>query len=207
MKGLFKNNFCAVWLNAKIFLIFLFVMGIAATVIPTQTLQMYFIIVGIVGFLINAAAAIGNEFSSKWGKYKLTLPVKRTDIIKSLYLNQFLWMIVGVFFVGIVTVLSYILHGLRIEQITDIFGLFALGISISLLMGAIFIPLIYLAGEDKIIAFLIISLLFAVGIASVLFNIIDIVPSLGTIIMIACSLLLFILSYPIAICIFKKKEY
>ena len=153
MKGLFKNNFCAVWLNAKIFLIFLFVMGIAATVIPTQTLQMYFIIV------------------------------------------------------GIVTVLSYILHGLRIEQITDIFGLFALGISISLLMGAIFIPLIYLAGEDKIIAFLIISLLFAVGIASVLFNIIDIVPSLGTIIMIACSLLLFILSYPLAICIFKKKEY
>ena len=43
---------------------------------------------GIVGFSVIAATAIGNEFSLKWGKYKLTLPVKRTDIVRSLFLNQ-----------------------------------------------------------------------------------------------------------------------
>lgn len=207
MKGLFKNNFLAVWISAKFFLAFMVAMGIFVMIIPLQTLQMSFIIIGIVGFSINAATAIGNEFSSKWGKYKLTLPVKRTDIVKSLFLNQLLWLIVGVLFVGIVIVFSYILHGFSFGQFTDIVSLFVLGIGISLFMGAIFIPLIYMAGEDKIIVFLIISLICGVGIAAMLFNITDTTPLLGTMIMIVGSLLLFTLSYPLTVCIFKRKEY
>lgn len=78
-----------------------------------------------------------------------------------------------------------------------------LGLSISLSMGAIFIPDIYLAGEDKLIVFLIISLLCAVGIAAMLFNI----PSFGQFILISGFILLFILSFPLTVCIFKKKEY
>ncbi len=74
-------------------------------------------------------------------------------------------------------------------------------------MGALFIPLIYLAGEDKVIVFLIISLLCAVGIAAMFFNITDAAPLLGAIIMMISSLLLFILSYPLTVCIFKRKEY
>ena len=69
MKGLFKSNFLAVWTNAKIFLLFMFAMGIAVIIIPDQTWQMYFIIIGIGGLAVNAATVIGNEFSSKWGKY------------------------------------------------------------------------------------------------------------------------------------------
>ena len=78
-----------------------------------------------------------------------------------------------------------------------------LGLSISLSMGAIFIPDIYLAGEDKLIVFLIISLLCAVGIAAMLFNI----PLFGNVIIITCALLLFIVSYPLTISIFKRKEF
>ena len=142
MKGLFKSNFLAVWTNAKIFLLFMFAMGIAVIIIPDQTWQMYFIIIGIVGLAVNAATVIGNEFSSKWGKYKLTLPVK-------------------------------------------------------------FIPIVYLAGEDKTIVFLIISLICALGIATMLFNI----PLFGPFILIGCSILLFIVSFPLTVGIFKKKEY
>ena len=40
MKGLFKSNFLAVWTNAKIFLLFMFAMGIAVIIIPDQTWQM-----------------------------------------------------------------------------------------------------------------------------------------------------------------------
>jgi hypothetical protein len=192
-----RNNFFA----------FMRITAIIITIIPTQTLQMYFIMIGIVGFSINAATAIGNEFSSKWGKYKLTLPVRRTDIVKSLFLNQLLWIIVGVFFVGITIALSFMLHGFSLEQFAGIASLFALGISISFFMGALFIPLIYLAGEDKVIVFLIISLLCAVGIAAMFFNITDAAPLLGAIIMMISSLLLFILSYPLTVCIFKRKEY
>ena len=203
MKGLFRNNFFAVWINAKVFLIFMLLFAIVVTIIPEQTLQMYFIMIGIVGFSVIAATAIGNEFSLKWGKYKLTLPVKRTDIVRSLFLNQIFWIIVGTLFVGIATGLSYMIHGFSFDQFSGIFRLFILGISISFFMGAIFIPLIYLTGEDKIVVFLVISLLCAVGIAAMLFNI----PLFGNVIIITCALLLFIVSYPLTISIFKRKEF
>lgn len=203
MKGLFKNNFLAVWTNAKIFLLFMLAMGIVVIIIPEQTWQMYFILIGIVGLSVNAATAIGNEFSSKWGKYKLTLPVKRIDIVKSLYINQLLWIMIGALFVVIITALSYLLHEVSFEQFEGISGVLIIGFSISLTMGAIFIPMIYLAEEDKTIVFLIISLLCAVGIAAMLFNI----PLFGQFILIGCSILLFIVSFPLTVCIFKKKEY
>lgn len=203
MKGLFRNNFFAVWINAKVFLIFMLLFAIVVTIIPEQTLQMYFIMIGIVGFSVIAATAIGNEFSLKWGKYKLTLPVKRTDIVRSLFLNQIFWIIVGTLFTGIASGLSYMIHGFSFDQFSGIFSLFILAVSISFFMGAIFIPMIYLTGEDKIVVFLIISLFCAVGIAAMLFNI----PLFGNVIIITCALLLFAVSYPLTISIFKRKEF
>lgn len=203
MKGLFRNNFFAVWINAKVFLIFMLLFAIVVTIIPAQTLQMYFIMIGIVGFSVIAATAIGNEFSLKWGKYKLTLPVKRTDIVRSLFLNQIFWIIVGTLFTGIAVCLSYMIHGFSFDQFPGIFSLFILAVSISFFMGAIFIPMIYLTGEDKIVVFLIISLFCAVGIAAMLFNI----PLFGNVIIITCALMLFAVSYPLTISIFKRKEF
>lgn len=203
MKGLFRNNFFAVWINAKVFLIFMLLFAIVVTIIPEQTLQMYFIMIGIVGFSVIAATAIGNEFSLKWGKYKLTLPVKRSDIVRSLFLNQIFWIIVGTLFTGIAVCLSYMIHGFSFDQFSGIFSLFILAVSISFFMGAIFIPMIYLTGEDKIVVFLIISLFCAVGIAAMLFNI----PLFGNVIIITCALLLFAVSYPLTISIFKRKEF
>lgn len=203
MKGLFRNNFFAVWINAKVFLIFMLLFAIVVTIIPAQTLQMYFIMIGIVGFSVIAATAIGNEFSLKWGKYKLTLPVKRSDIVRSLFLNQIFWIIVGTLFTGIAVCLSYMIHGFSFDQFSGIFSLFILAVSISFFMGAIFIPMIYLTGEDKIVVFLIISLFCAVGIAAMLFNI----PLFGNVIIITCALLLFAVSYPLTISIFKRKEF
>ncbi len=203
MKGLFRNNFFAVWINAKVFLIFMLLFAIVVTIIPVQTLQMYFIMIGIVGFSVIAATAIGNEFSLKWGKYKLTLPVKRSDIVRSLFLNQIFWIIVGTLFTGIAVCLSYMIHGFSFDQFSGIFSLFILAVSISFFMGAIFIPMIYLTGEDKIVVFLIISLFCAVGIAAMLFNI----PLFGNAIIITCALMLFAVSYPLTISIFKRKEF
>lgn len=203
MKGLFRNNFFAVWINAKVFLIFMLLFAIVVTIIPAQTLQMYFIMIGIVGFSVIAATAIGNEFSLKWGKYKLTLPVKRTDIVRSLFLNQIFGIIVGTLFTGIASGLSYMIHGFSFDQFSGIFSLFILAVSISFFMGAIFIPMIYLTGEDKIVVFLIISLFCAVGIAAMLFNI----PLFGNVIIITCALLLFAVSYPLTVSVFKRKEF
>ncbi len=207
MKGLIINNFFAVWANAKVFSVFMFVLGIFVVVLPVETLQMWFIMIGIVGFSVNAAAGMGNESASKWGKYKLTLPVKRADIVKSIFLSQIIWLFVGLLFTGIGIALSFLIHGCSYDQLIGMLSMFALGICMSFFMDAMFLPLLYLGGEEKSRVSLVNTLLCAFVIASVLFNVTYAVPILGIALSVICSVLVFALSYPLTLCIFKRKEY
>ena len=97
MKGLLRNNLYAALSNAKVFSGFMILFGIFAVAVISQSLQISYAMIGIIGFSVNAIAVTKNEYVSKWGKYKLTLPVKRTDIVKSLFLNQMIWLLVGTF--------------------------------------------------------------------------------------------------------------
>lgn len=214
MKGLLRNNLYATRSNAKVFSGFMILFGIFVVAVISQSLQIGYVMIGIIGFSVNAAAAAKNEFTSKWGKYKLTLPVKRTDIVKSLFLNQLLWLFVGILFAGIEMSLSWLFHGCLFDQAIDVLTMFALGVSMSLFMGAIFFPLFYTGGEEKSEVFLIISLFCAFGID---FAIVSAVNNLlkpgiasivsGAVALMGCSLLAFALSYPVTVRIFRKKEY
>ena len=144
----------------------------------------------------------------------MTLPVKRTDIVKSLFLNQIIWLLVGTFFVGIEISLSWLFHGCPFDQSIDVLTMFALGVSMSLFMGAVFFPLFYVGGEEKSEVFLVISLLCAFGIDFAIVSAVNdlLEPGIasivcGAVILIICSLLAFTLSYPLTAKIFKKKEY
>lgn len=92
MKGLLKNNFYAVYANAGLFSIIMLLLGIfviaACNAIPS--LLIGYALSVMVGFSINAISGLGKECSSKWAKYKLTVPVKRTDIVKSYYISLLL---------------------------------------------------------------------------------------------------------------------
>lgn len=214
MKGLLKNNIYATLSNAKVFSGFLILFGIFVVAVISQSLQIGYVMIGVIGFSINAITVAKNEFTSKWGKYKLTLPVKRADIIKSLFLNQIIWLLAGTLFVGIEVSLSWLFHGCSFDQPIDILTMFSLGISMSLFTGAVFFPLFYIGGAERSEVFLIISLLCAFGID---FSIISIINNLqepgissivfGAVILIVCSILAFALSYPLTVCIFKRKEY
>lgn len=103
--------------------------------------------------------------------------------------------------------LSCLFHGCPSDQFAGILCLFALGISISLFMGAMFIPLFYLGGEEKSIVFLVITLLCGIGIASLLFNMTNGAPLFGAAILLICSVVFFVLSYPLTLFIFHRKEY
>lgn len=214
MKGLLKNNIYATLSNAKVFSGFLILSGIFVVAVISQSLQIGYVMIGVIGFSINAITVVKNEFTSKWGKYKLTLPVKRADIIKSLFLNHIIWLLAGTLFVGIEVSLSWLFHGCSFDQPIDILTMFSLGISMSLFTGAVFFPLFYIGGAERSEVFLIISLLCAFGID---FSIISIINNLqepgissivfGAVILIVCSILAFALSYPLTVCIFKRKEY
>lgn len=214
MKGLLKNNLYATLASAKAFSVFMLLWGIFSVAVISQSLQIGFVMVGIVGFSLNAIIIVKNESASKWGKYKLTLPVKRADIVRSLFANQIVWMLVGTFFAGIELSLSSFLHGSPFDQRIDILSMFALGISISLFMGAIFFPLFYLGGEERCEVFMVISLLCAgvidFAIVSALNDLLE--PGIFTIltgaaVLIVCSAAAFAVSGFLTIGIFKRKEY
>lgn len=214
MKGLLKNNFRAVCANAKVFSVFLLLTGIFTAAVISQSLVIGYTMIGIIGFSINAAAAAKNEFISKWGKYKLTLPVRRADIIVSLYANLLLWMLIGTIFAGTGVSLSWILHGCPFDQKIDILSMFTLGISISLFSGAIFFPLFYLCGKEKSEALLLISLLVAGVLTLVIVNLCNdlFAPGitgilLGNVVLFIGSLSAFVLSCPFTVGIFRRKEY
>ena len=149
MKGLLKNNYFAVRSNAKAFSVFMLLLGIFVVAVISPSLLMGYALLGMIGFSLNAIAGLRKESSTKWSKYKLTAPVKRSDIVKSYFISQILWLIVGIAYAGIGVALSIMLHGVTLDRNVDIFMLFVVGIGISLFMGAIFFPLFYLGGEER----------------------------------------------------------
>jgi hypothetical protein len=138
MKGLLKNNYFAVRSNAKAFSVFMLLLGIFVVAVISPSLLMGYALLGMIGFSLNAIAGLRKESSTKWSKYKLTAPVKRSDIVKSYFISQILWLIVGIAYAGIGVALSIMLHGVTLDRNVDIFMLFVVGIGISLFMGAIF---------------------------------------------------------------------
>lgn len=214
MKGLLRNNFFAACANAKVFSIFMLLFGIFTVSVISQSLLIGFVLTGIVGFSVSAIAVSKNEFVSKWAKYKLTLPVKRADLIISAFINQVLWLLIGTVFAGTGIGLSWLLHGCLFDQPIDILTMFALGISMSLFTGAVFFPLFYLGGEERSEVFLVISLLCAFGIDFTIISIFNHISEPGIISILlgnaglfTCSLFTFALSCPLTICIFKRREY
>ncbi len=214
MKGLLKNNFFAVCSNAKVFSVFMLVVGIFAAAVISQPLLIGYALLGMVGFTINALISIKKEYLSKWGKYKLTLPVKRADIVKSHFISQLIWLLVGAVFAGLSISLSWTLHGCPFDNSIDTISLFVLGISISNFTGAFFFPLFYWGGDEKSDAFLMISLLCGIGTALGIISLLNFYlgPSLtailfGNAVLLVCSLLISALSYSLTVNIYSKKEY
>ncbi len=214
MKGLLKNNFFAVCSNAKVFSVFMLVVGIFAAAVISQPLLIGYALLGMVGFTINALISIKKEYLSKWGKYKLTLPIKRADIVKSHFISQLIWLFVGTVFAGLSISLSWTLHGCPFDNSIDTISLFVLGISISNFTGAFFFPLFYWGGDEKSDAFLMISLLCGIGTALGIISLLNFYlgPGLtailfGNAVLLVCSLLISALSYSLTVNIYSKKEY
>lgn len=214
MKGLLKNNLYATIPNAKLYSIFMFLVGVFVVAVTSQQLVIGYMMIGIIGFSANAMMVTKNEFVSKWGKYKLTVPVKRVDIVKSYFINMIIWLLVGMLFAGVALGLSWLLHGCPFDQPVDILTLFALGVSMSLFMGAMFFPLFCLSSAERSDVFLIITFLCALGIDLVIVTVTNelLEPGIRTVllgvgVLLVCSLLAFLISYPITAGIFNRKEY
>lgn len=213
MKGLLKSTFYASYVNTKIFAAFMVLAGIFAAAVDNvvQTLLIGYMLLAMVGFSVNALTSLRGEYASKWGRYHLTAPVTRAEIVMSHFVNLLGWLTVGMAFAGLVAGFSISLHGFPFDKTVDVFMIYVLGITISLFVGAAFFPLYYLGGDG----FLGVSLLLGIGVslglvslANLLLgdNLSEIEMVLAGIGILACSGAALGFSYPLTVWIFKRKE-
>lgn len=217
MKGLIRNNFYASLSNIKLFSIIILLLGVFVAAMDNKipTLLINYTLISMCGFSFNAVSSIGKENTAKWGKYKLTFPVTRAAIVKSYYVNHIIWCLTGLAFALVCSGCSILLHGFPVLDATDFLMMYTASFGISLLLGAIFFPMYFLAGEERREAVVIISMLFAILLLLGFITLINhFFAPLGAFQLIAAALLLtlvslciFVLSFPLAVYIFMRKEY
>ena len=92
MKGLLKNNFYATLSNAKVFAAIMLLLGIFVVAMDNKipSLIIGYMLLAMIGFSLNSIASLRKESATKWSKYKLTTPVKRSAIVQSYFLSFFI---------------------------------------------------------------------------------------------------------------------
>lgn len=111
MKGLLKNNFMGVIENLKLLFPLTIIFGIIVSVTGNASLLSIYSLSIAPILSILVVLCMRKETLSKWYKYKLSLPVKRNDIVQSYYISHLCWCIGGMAIVTFFMLLTVIVHG------------------------------------------------------------------------------------------------
>lgn len=216
MKGLLTNNYYATVANAKIFSIAMVLLCALAICYENLVFFIGFMVLCMIGFSLISIAGLRRDLGTKWNKYKLTVPVRRTDIIRSYYLSLILWLLLGMIIVGSGVACSIILRSFILDLYIDIYNMYVFSVGVSLFIGAVFFPLFFSrGGEDRNEALLAISILCGNGIVSgmiVLMNrlfsdMTDTEIIIAGMIILTIAMIAFVLSYILTIRIYRKRDY
>lgn len=219
MKGLLKNNLYGVIENIKIVFAFITLLGMALLFTGEASLLNIFSLIVAPVVAVLTISCLRKESSSKWSKYKLTLPVKRKDIVKGQYISHFLISLAGMLTVALFILLTVLIHGNQYFYygFRDAVTLILLGGILSILIGAIAYPLYYLWGAERTEIILVLSVVLSIAVImglSIFVNfftgsgdVSDTVYYISLSAIMAITVLIFLLSYFLTCQIFKYKEY
>jgi len=206
MKGLITYSFYAIDKSLISELVLLLVLGILFMV--TENIMFYNF------FVMSALAAAPYIFlsksgdSSKWDRFQISMPVKRTEVIKALYLAVILLMLPGIPLIGIIWGLGYVMHE---SAYSFEFIMPALSAGSVLTWVALLFPLSFTKiGRNNEQILFIVCMGAAVGIMmGVLFGAIwlDIPNNILPLVMIGIASIIYIISYVITKGIYAKVDF
>lgn len=142
MRGLLRNNLYGVIENIKIVFAFITVMGIVLLFSGETTLLNIFSLLTAPMVAVLTISCLRKESASKWSKYKLTLPIKKTEIIKSQYFSHLFWSLIGIVIVSVFMSITVLIHGNQYfyygfrDAVTLVLG----GGVLAILIGAVSFP-------------------------------------------------------------------
>ena len=174
-----------------------------------------FLCITVIGFPFISSIGLRKNSGGKWNQYILSLPVKRCEIIKSVFMTQLITIVIGSILSMGLFLSSFALHGFAFYRSVDVLLLFSSAIGIILIMNAIFLPISYLDSNDRTEAISIMSLLISIAIMIGLIAVINILlekPSDAQLIIfgignLILSSTLFLLSYLLTVRIYLKLDY
>ena len=163
MKGLIKNHYYKIVSNLKVLLAFIGIVGIGILLLggKKEMLLSAFLCLAVIAFPLVSSMGLQKNNNGKWNQYLITLPVRRCDIIKSVFSVQIMIITFGSILSLGLFLASFSIHGFAFYRYVDVFLLFSTFIGISLMMSAIFFPISYLDSKDRTEVGGIISLVIA----------------------------------------------
>lgn len=215
MKGLLRNHYYKILSGVRILLIFILLAGALILLFGGgEDLLTAFLCLSVIAFPFISSIAVRKSGGGKWDQYILSLPVRRYEIVKSVFITQLITILIGSAISMALFLTSFAIHGFMFYRYVDVLLLFSSAIGTSLIMNAIFLPISYLDSSDRIEAVSIISLITAVAAMTALITVINIflekpsniqlaVFGVGILILSSAA---FVLSYFLTVGIYSKKD-
>lgn len=216
MQGLIRNHYYKIVSNLKILLIFIFLTGVSILIFGgrKETPLLAFLYLNVIGFPFISSIGLRKNNIDKWNQYILSLPVKRCEIVKSVFATQGIIILIGSMLSVILFLTSFVIYGFAFYRYIDVVLLFSSTIGISLIMNVIFLPISYLDSNDRTEAMSIISLIISVAIMVGLIAVINIllekptdmqlmIFAIGNLVL---SIAAFLISYFLAVRIYSKRD-
>ena len=215
MKGLLINHYYKILSGLRILLIFILLAGASILLFGGgEDLLTAFLCLSVIAFPFISSIAVRKSGGGKWDQYILSLPVRRYEIVKSVFITQLITILIGSAISMALFLISFAIHGFMFYRYVDVLLLFSSAIGTSLIMNAIFLPISYLDSSDRIEAVSIISLIIAVAAMTALITVINIflekpsniqlaVFGVGILILSSAA---FLLSYFLTVGIYSKKD-
>lgn len=216
MQGLIRNHYYKIVSNLKILLIFILLTGILILIFSgrNEIPLCAFLCLTVIVFPFISSIGLRKSNSGKWNQYILSLPVRRCEIVKSVFLTQGIIVLIGIMLSIVLFLTSFLIYGFAFYRYVDVVLLFSFAIGVSLIMNSIFFPVSYLDSNDRTEAISIISLIISVSIEVGLIAVINIllekptdtqmmIFGIGNLIL---SIAAFLLSYFLTVSIYSKQD-
>ncbi len=219
MQGLIKNNYYKIRESVKLLLLFIIILGIPVVVFDNENTSLLtgFAYLSMVGFPLSTAMSLCRNNSGKWNQYILTFPIRRRDVIKSIFLSQASALVIGIVLAGIVFTASFAIHGFPFYRYVDVFSLFSSAITISFFMSAMFFFSCHIDSKNRTEIIGIISLLFGIGIVMGIISVLNIYFEEPTntgwflfcvgVCMQLSAFSIYVMSYFLTSYVYEKKEF
>jgi ABC-type transport system involved in multi-copper enzyme maturation permease subunit len=211
VKGLILYSYHSAIGNIAIVSAICLVVGILLVITGDSRFLNIFISLGITLMSCSLMYCVQKDKSSKWNRYQLAMPVKRSDVIASQYLGHLIALLYAIIFTGTFSYISIVLHKDILTMFNEnALSIIPLSIGASLVSCALFYPFVPALDANGGESLIFVCMLIACCINAFIYWLghkAELPQGINAALCIVLSIVFFIISFIITIKIYAKKDF